>query len=592
MGQSPPGPLPWGNAKAAGAFRRFALWNPSIGRFLRRTARPSPIIPSVPETSPPIRRARTGRAASSFLLGAIPFALIAGFAVRLAGRATDDMYITYRYAQNLAAGRGLVFNPGERIFGVTDPGIALILAAVYRVTTWPIPLLGTWLHAISIATVAGLLLDAARRHHRQPEAIAAGLLLATSSVLWAAQGSGPPVAVALLLLAAKAQERYPVCAGALAGLAVICRPDALVGVAILGAMEWLRRSGETVRRPVGDRPSPAWRFPWAYGFAAIAVVVLGLLATRAWFGTWIPNTLAAKRAYATLDPERWRGGFEFWNRGYELLASSAGPLAPGLVALGIVGLPFLWRSAGRPGRLLALYGAALALIYPLLGVPFFVWYAAPPLIALLSAAPFAIGAAVRRIERRGFALVSSSSKDDRREARTDAARASTRSWLAAVVLLGLALPLVGSLAGGFRAAKNPGAGDWRFPAYSLAGAWIAAHSTPEEDVAYEEIGILAFTADRPVQDLVGLVTPRSLPFAHDRLGAFLAKPTTFVVFHTYNARGGTRPIVDRPWFLKAYREVTRFPSSLPGYEGRYLAIYRRIPGAPVPPPRPPRERNR
>lgn len=578
----------------------------------------------MPETSPPSPSARTGRATGWFLLGALPFALIAGFAVRLAGRATDDMYITYRYAQNLAAGRGLVFNPGERIFGVTDPGIALILAAAHRVTTWPIPLLGTWLHAISIATVAGLLLYAARRHHRQTEAIAAGVLLATSSVFWAAQGSGPPVAVALLLLAALALERHPSRAGALAGFAAICRPDALVGVAILGAMAVLKsfrdgdpdgsidvgaelassREGQgpplgarTSRAGTSPAPTPEARLrrksqgiPWAYALAAAAVVALGALAARVWFGTWIPNTLAAKRAYATLDPERWRGGFEFWNRGYELLASSAGPLTPGLVALGIVGLPFLWRSAGRPGRLLALYGAALALIYPLLGVPFFVWYAAPPLIALLSAAPFAIGAAVRRIERRGFTLVSSNSKDDRWEARTDAARASTRSWLAAVVLLGLALPLVGSLAGGFRAARNPGAGDWRFPAYSQAGAWIAAHSTPEEDTAYEEIGILAFTADRPVQDLVGLVTPRSLPFAHDRLGAFLAKPTTFVVFHTYNARGGTRPIVDRPWFLKAYREVTRFPSSLPGFEGRHLAIYRRIPGAPVPPPRPPRKR--
>ena len=141
--------------------------------------------------------------------------------------------------------------------------------------------------------------------------------------------------------------------------------------------------------------------------------------------------------------------------------------------------------------------------------------------------------------------------------------------------------------GGFRAAKNPGAGDWRFPAYSQAGVWIAAHSTRDEDIAYEEIGILAFTSDRPVQDLVGLVTPRSLPFAQDRLGAFLAKPTTFVIFHTYNARGGTRPIVDRPWFPQAYREVARFTSE----DGRYLAVYRRIPGAPVPPPRPPKRRS-
>jgi hypothetical protein len=532
-------------------------------------------------------RARPGRIAGSFLVAALPFALLAGFAVRLAAQATDDMYITYRYAQNLAAGRGLVFNPGERIFGVTDPGVALLLAAAHRATGLAIPLLGTWLHALSIAAIAGLLLTAARHTNRRPEAIAAGILLATSSVLWAAQGSGPPVALALLLVAASWQEKHPAWAGLVAGLAVICRPDALVGVAILGllgaAKEKCNQDGKDPK-DAGQRQGRG-ALPWAYGLAAAVVVALGGFAARAWFGTLIPNTLAAKRAYAALDPERWQSGLAFWSRGYELLASSAGPLAIGIVVLGIVGLVFLARSAGRPGLLLALNGMVLAVIYPLLRVPFFVWYAAPPLTALLAAAPFAVGAAVRRIDRRGFSLVSPLPLGEGPEVRADAARASTRSWASAVVLLLLALPLVGSVLGGFRAARHPGAGDWRFPAYSQAGAWIAAHSTPDEDIAYEEIGILAFTSDRTVQDLVGLVTPRSLPFAQDRLGAFLAKPTTFVIFHTYNARGGTRPIVDRPWFPKAYREVARFTSD----DGRYLAIYRRIPGAAVPPPRPPRK---
>ncbi len=512
--------------------------------------------PSVATPLPRDRRARPGRIAGWFLLGALPFALLVGFAVRLAGRATDDMYITYRYAQNLAAGRGLVFNPGERIFGVTDPGVAILLAGAHRATGLAIPLLGTCLHALSIAGIAGLLIAASRRHARRPEAIGAAVLLATSSVLWAAQGSGPPVALALLLFAASRLDERPARAGLVAGLAVICRPDALLGVAILGLLG-LRRKNPALLPTGAEKSRSARAIPWSYGLAAAAVIALGAWAARAWFGSLIPNTLAAKQAYAALDPERWKSGFAFWNRGYDLLASSAGPFAPGLLALGALGLLFLARNAGRPGALLALYGVALASIYPLLGVPFFVWYAAPPLIALLAAAPFAVGAAVRPIPWRGVRFA---------------------------VLVLLAIPLGASVLGGLRAAQTPGAGDWRYPAYTQAGAWIAAHSSPEEDIAYEEIGILAYTSDRPVQDLVGLVTPRSLPFAHDRLGAFLAKPTTFVIFHTYNPRGGTRPIVDRPWFPKAYREVARFPSD----DGRYLAIYRRIEGAPVPPPRPPR----
>jgi len=43
----------------------------------------------------------------------------------------DDAFITYRYGQNLASGKGLVFNPGERIMASTSPGHALLSAAVY-----------------------------------------------------------------------------------------------------------------------------------------------------------------------------------------------------------------------------------------------------------------------------------------------------------------------------------------------------------------------------------------------------------------------------------------------------------------------------
>ena len=40
----------------------------------------------------------------------------------------DDAWITYRYAYNLAAGDGFVYNPGERVFGTSAPGYALLLA--------------------------------------------------------------------------------------------------------------------------------------------------------------------------------------------------------------------------------------------------------------------------------------------------------------------------------------------------------------------------------------------------------------------------------------------------------------------------------
>ena len=44
----------------------------------------------------------------------------------------DDAYITFRYAQNVAAGHGLVFNPGERVEGYSNLSWVLLAAAAIR----------------------------------------------------------------------------------------------------------------------------------------------------------------------------------------------------------------------------------------------------------------------------------------------------------------------------------------------------------------------------------------------------------------------------------------------------------------------------
>src|SRR3989337_1683613 len=45
-------------------------------------------------------------------------------------RTIDDAYITFRYAQNLIAGEGLVYNPGEAVLGTTTPVYAVLLAGL------------------------------------------------------------------------------------------------------------------------------------------------------------------------------------------------------------------------------------------------------------------------------------------------------------------------------------------------------------------------------------------------------------------------------------------------------------------------------
>ena len=52
----------------------------------------------------------------------------------------DDAFISFRYAENFAAGHGLVFNPGERVEGYTTFLWVLILAAGKAIGLRVIPL--------------------------------------------------------------------------------------------------------------------------------------------------------------------------------------------------------------------------------------------------------------------------------------------------------------------------------------------------------------------------------------------------------------------------------------------------------------------
>lgn len=497
-------------------------------------------------------------------------------AARFAGRAGDDIYITYRYAYNLAHGRGLVFNVGERVFGVSDPGLALLLAGLHATTGAPIPILGTLITAAALLLIAGVLLAAARAAGREAEGWLGGTLLLGSAYLWIGQGAGPLPALALLLSAAQAADRWPPWrSGVLAGLAFCCRPDAALGAAALAGLlvveAWRPATMPPSRRLASRLTRP---MVFSAAFATVAIAAVGI--AWAYFGTPLPGTMIAKRHFAALAPQVLTGA-AFWRNAGELFCYFAGgwPGGQAFLALGILGQVSLWRGAGRTGRLLVLDGLASAAFYTAAKLPFFIWYSIPTAVALLYGAPFMVGAVLRRLDAIPW--------------RQGAAGLARQVALALAGILG-AIVLLSALGGGYRWWSEDGS-DWRLFAYRKAGEWIRANTPPAADVVFDEVGILGYYGDRTVEDLIGLVSPRSRPFAAvgDPLGAFLAKPADLVLFHTYNRRGGTRPILVRPWFAGAYEVVAVISDPSAHAETR---IYRRRPGTLVPPPRPPWRRPR
>lgn len=489
------------------------------------------------EPSVPIRRPPPTLLAGAAVLWLIP--AVYG-AWRLGEKSFDDFYITYRYAWNLAAGHGFVFNPGERVFGTTAPGFGLLLALLTRLSGISIPWLGTLATAVALAATA--LLALRDSGDRWPEALAAGSLLLTCHYIWVQHGSEVPFTLALLLAAAAVAGRFPLLAGLAAGFAVWCRPDALVGAALLGLILWQER-----------RRLPWRRLLWRYWVALAGMTAAGLAAARLWFGQLLPHTLEAKRAQALVQGSSWKAGAAFWPEALDQIDRLyTGEHALVLVLVGSLGLAVLWLRGGRVLRLLAANAAALALAYPLLRVPAYTWYMIPAVAAAIYGACFLAGEIGRRLAMAGGAL-----------------RSTAGILASCLVFAAVFAPIVVRTA---REATRPRAFP-RFTLYERTGAWLRDHSAPGDEISYVEVGTLAYFSDRPVQDLVGLVSPRNLPFLlrNDFLGAFREHPTTFLIHHEKLA-SFTDPIVRHRWFRRRWDEVHREAMRAPG---EALVVYRR-----------------
>lgn len=253
--------------------------------------------------------------------------LVAAWVERLDGRAQDDIYITYRYARSLADGEGLVYNPGERVLGLSEPGLGLLLGGLHCLTGASIPRLGSTVFGVSLWALAVLTLAASRPRGRGSEALLAGTVLLSWSFVWLNHGAAAPLILALLAGAAQLTDREgagtgsAAGAGALAGLAVWFRPDAAAGAGLLAFL--------LARR---NRPGAV-----VFGAAALAVAGAGALAAWGYFGSVLPLTLEAKRTMVTgFLPDY--GAAEFWSQAAQDFRRHAGQGAWLLLALGAADL--------------------------------------------------------------------------------------------------------------------------------------------------------------------------------------------------------------------------------------------------------------
>jgi hypothetical protein len=115
----------------------------------------------------------------------------------------DDAYISYRYAENLARGEGLVFNHGERVEGYSNFLYVLAVAPAFRVTDRD----GVYFFSVLLNILCGLgalwlSSDLLRRRLGERSALAGSLLFALCLPLWAAIAGGLETSLVLLITVA------------------------------------------------------------------------------------------------------------------------------------------------------------------------------------------------------------------------------------------------------------------------------------------------------------------------------------------------------------------------------------------------------
>ena len=181
---------------------------------------------SVP-ASPLTRVERLGLVAGLLLMAALMWPL--------RGMLSDDTFFQLQYARHLAAGQGLVFNLGERVYGCATPLWVGLIADGMALGGDGLTVARVLAAIASLASV-GIFLQLMRRTLELPalRALATVAWSANAWMLrWSTAGLETPLAVALVLAGfaaiteGKTWGARPIRTGALWGLACLVRPEAV-----------------------------------------------------------------------------------------------------------------------------------------------------------------------------------------------------------------------------------------------------------------------------------------------------------------------------------------------------------------------------
>ncbi len=493
-------------------------------------------------------RVGSGTSSYSILRAALPPLVALAAALWHGPFVIDDAYITFRYAENLASGAGLVFNPGEPVLGTTSPLMAMLLA-LFHLAGEEIPLAALELGIASGMLIVFIAQRLAARFVGPWEAAAVGICLALHPDLTLVANSGMETGLSMcavygtLLMTLRRKYLF---AGLLGGVAFLLRPDGALVVALAAGHALLH----------------APRRAWQPLVAAGVVAAPWLIYATATYGGVVPHSIAAKQLIHA------DAALHILVRNFQRLVY--GPVMEVLCLLAVVGLGrALLRKAGL--LLVAIWMLSYLSGLSASGIaPIFPWYVTPLFPGVVILAGFGLaGVSARLLARR--------------------AKPSQRRQRVSQAAMPVGLALVGVFAWldspAWRAIHEDQFG--RVRTYLAIGNFLRERCDPGDYVFVGEVGALAYTLpDQSILDSSGINSPeiyqeRKADLARQQASAgseLRAQDSPAWVLNVISRYQPRYVITHRPWLhirhivtvplvRDAYRRITL---NVPGMENYYI----------------------
>ena len=469
---------------------RCGRWNLSYSRRASKESAninqtsPDPLDESAPDAFPRAKWLRV-------LLTIIPPLTALCFALWYGSILVDDAFITFRYSENLAAGHGLVFNPGEPVLGTSSPLMAILLGLLKLIGV-DVLLAARGIGLISVMAVVLICQQLAARPLGAIGAAAVAMCLALHPGLAFTANSGMETGLSMtavygtLLLTLRG---HYLSAGFAGGAAFLLRPD--------GALVALIAIGVALLRA----PRRAWQ-----PLLATAVVALPWLVYAAvTYGGIVPHSVQAKQLIHPDTP-------------LHILVSNLGHLGYGLGmkilgAFALVGLVFAALRRSEPllvALWMLLYLAGLSASRIAANFP---WYIGPLLPGLTLVAGYGLAGLANLFLTRVFKPA-------------NAARLEILRDASFVLLIAIALCFRDGV---LRRFKHEGPYGPRVSAYLQIGELLRERCAPGDAVLVGEVGAMAYALpEQMILDSSGINSPavyRARKADRDRsLAAGIADP--------------------------------------------------------------------